>query len=279
MNYPLNNLLHDCIYILQNEDKTPHFVYHYTKFENAKEILNSGRLYMQPLEKQNDPWEFLTRENIGVVGADETFEESRKNLEKHNHAIDERKNYVRQASFSASVEGKHGWRYGWNLTRMWAQYADNHAGVCLIFNYKQLCNDFDAAFVDKHFSRPIKYVGLDELDELESKYWNATETFLDDAHIDLLFTKHDDFEHEQEYRFLAVNRGLGISDENPYLPIRNSFCGLITGKRFGKGVDKKGLREAMNQCNKDSRLLEMNPNQFSLPLYDPEHLKRLLAEI
>ena len=260
---------------LRNEDGSPLFLYHYTKFDSAIKILASGNLFMCSLEKQNDPWEFLTRDDTGVVNNGGSFEKTAQDLRDHDHAIEERKNYVRQASFSVDIEKRH----GWNLTRMWAQYADNHAGVCLIFDYKQLCDDFNAMFAGEetpHFERPIKYVSLYELDLLEDKYWEPTATFLNDNYIDLLFTKHDDYEHEQEYRFLAVNNSLKTSDENLYLPIKNSFCGLITGKRFELGYDKnmkdlrmKYLRDAMTLCNRDIRPFMMYPNGFSEPLVEP----------
>ena len=234
---------------------------------------------MSSLKKQNDPWESITREHTGVVGNGEPIEESLQNLRDHENAIAERKNYVRQTSFAVDIRSPHSiWRPGWNLSRMWAQYADTNAGVCLIFDYKQLHEDFHNAFVNTsspHFDRFIKYVNLYELDELEHKYWEPAKTFLDEEHIDLLFTKHDDFEHEQEYRFLAANRSLKTDDENLYLPIKNSFRGLITGKLFAQGYDKpqlqkreKRLRDAMNRCNKDSRLLEMRRDTFNDPLYD-----------
>ena len=159
---------------------------------------------------------------------------------------------------------------------MWAQYADNHAGVCLIFDYKQLCDDFDAKFANKVHD-PIKYVNLYELDKLEENYWEPITTLLDDAHVNLLFTKHDDFEHEQEYRFLAADRSLNRSNENLHLPIKNSFCGLITGKRFGLEDNRntlllrtKLLRDAMNLCNREGTLFNMFPNEFSRPLHIPK---------
>lgn len=233
---------------------------------------------MCSLEKQNDPWESVTRENTGVMGCDEPIEETLQNLRDHEHAIAERKKYVRQISFSVDARSSRStWRRGWNLSRMWAQYAETNAGVYIIFDYKQLRDNFHTAFANTtHFDNPIKYVSLYELDELESKYWEPAKTFLDKEHIDLLFTKHDDFEHEQEYRFLAANRSLETTDEILHLPIKNSFCGLIKGKLFAQGLDKNKLqlresrlRDAMNLCNKNSRLFIMQSDRFADPLYEP----------
>lgn len=249
---------------------------------------------MCSLKKQNDPWESITREHTGVVGNGEPIEESLQNLRDHENAIAERKNYVRQTSFAVDVRCPHSiWRRGWNLSRMWAQYADTNAGVCLIFDYKQLHDDFHNAFANistPHFDRFIKYVNLYELDELEHKYWEPAKTFLDEEHIDLLFTKHDDFEHEQEYRFLAADISLKTAEENLKLPIKKSFCGLITGKLFAQDYDKhqlqlreNRLRNAMNQCNRDSRLIEMRRDTFADPLYDRvaerEKIKQILGDI
>ena len=89
------DILQDCFKQLQNEDNTPRFLYHYTKFECAIRILASGRLFMCSLEKQNDPWEFLDREDTGIAVINQSIRESSQNLRKHDYAIAERKNYVR----------------------------------------------------------------------------------------------------------------------------------------------------------------------------------------
>ena len=174
---------------------------------------------------------------------------------------------------------------------MWAQYADNHTGICLIFDYKQLCNDFNAAFADEslHIEHPIKYVNLSELDEINDMFWRPIETVLDKDHIDYLFTKPADFEHEQEYRFLVANKNLNNSNDNLYLPIKHSICGLITGRKFGcedddnmKRLRMKHLRDAMDLCNKNMRLFNMLSHKFSKPLHDPvtsqEWAKHVLGE-
>ena len=286
MECPTPDFLQSCQCLFPTEDRTPRFLYHYTKFDSAIKILANGYLFMRSLENQNDPWEFLPRENH-IIGGGESLEETAQNLRKHSIAIDERNNYVRQASFSIDTN----LRYGWNLTRMWAQYADNHAGVCLIFDYKQLCSDFNAAFADKatHYAyRPIKYVDLYKLDDLEMKYWKPTTTFFHDDFIDLLFTKHEDFEHEQEYRFLAANRDLKSFDENLRLPIKNSFCGIIAGKRFEQRHEEninrlriKHLCDAIELCNRDVRPIMMSSHEFATPLYDPvaerERIKKNLG--
>lgn len=288
MEYPTPELLQHGLCFAPTEDKTPRFLYHYTKYESAIKILANGYLFMRSLENQNDPWEFLPRENH-IVDCGESLKESAQNLKKHSMAIDERNNYVRQASFSIDTNLRH----GWNLTRMWAQYADNHAGVCLIFDYKQLYDDFNAAFADKatHYAcRQINYVNLYELDNLEDKYWKPTTTFFHKDFIDLLFTKHDDFAQEQEYRFLAAIKDLKTSDENLRLPIKKSFCGLITGKRFEQKHEEninrlriKHLRDAMELCNKDVRPIMMYSHKFAEPLYDPiveqEFFKKLMDSV
>lgn len=292
MEYPSINILQGLLYQLQNEDGTPRFLYHYTKFENAIKILASGQLFMRSLDKQNDPWEFYTREDTGVMGTGEPIEETYQNLIKHNQAIAERKNAVRLTSFSIDAKDKYSCRHGWNLFRMWAQYADNHAGICLIFNYKQLCNDFNAAFADGttlQIERPIKYVNLSELDEINEMFWKPIATVLDEGHIDHLFTKPADFEHEQEYRFLIANKKLNNSNENLYIPIKNSICGIITGRKFGcdddanmKHLRMEYLRNAMDLCNKNMRLFNMLSYSFSEPLHDSaasqEWTKRVLGD-
>lgn len=98
---------------------------------------------------------------------------------------------------------------------------------------------------NRAFDRAVNYVNLLELDRIDDMFWEQVTTFLDESHIGHLFTKPDDFEHEQEYRFLVVNSELNTSDENIYLPIKNSFCGLVTGRRF----DTKNKENMKRLCD------------------------------
>ena len=152
-----------------NPDGTPKYLYHYTKVESAIKILETGTLRMNSLCKMNDPWEFLHRTPSVYCNGDPTMEETLKMVQQNINAHNERNNCVRLASLAIDNPDMLLLHKGWNLLSMWTLYAQNHEGICLVFDY----NDFQAAFKNmcnqrhlQHRHGQITYV--DDLDDLEA---------------------------------------------------------------------------------------------------------------
>lgn len=263
-----------------NPDGTPKYLYHYTKVESAIKILETGTLRMNSLCKMNDPWEFLHRTPAVYYSGDPTMEESMKMVQNNINAHNERNNCVRLVSLAIDNPDTLLLHKGWNLLSMWTLYGQNHEGICLVFDY----NEFQAAFKNmcnqrqlQHKHGQITYV--DDLDDLEDMFSQPIGSFVDDQHIDHLFTKPDNYAPEQEYRFVAINHQLTNSDTPEIMDIKSSIRGIITGYRYSStGTLDNQLTDLIALYNNMSRF-EMNSACLTDPLYSRQESREWLARI
>lgn len=191
-------------------------MYHYTSRETLIEmILPTGKFRMSPLKSTNDPreskeWfmglEYRHQHQSDVVSA---LNELNSEI---NHYI---KSGCKIACFTkdkehAQVRPGSGFKRGFGHARMWAQYADNHKGVCIVFNKSALIET-----INKELSYP-KYIWSDsvcyedvasyERDELHMSYddilekgiKSATENHINTYYKKLFFHKIIDWADECE---------------------------------------------------------------------------------
>jgi hypothetical protein len=124
---------------------------------------------------------------------------------------------------------------------MWQMYAEDHAGVCLVFDrdalIRELAPQLEAS--GRSFHDPVKYLkgGIDEADRsatfftLESPGGDAQEDV--ERHIErhrqaLYFTKLADWESEWEYRFIVVGKDYDYLD----CAIGDSLRAVVLGHEF-----------------------------------------------
>jgi hypothetical protein len=124
---------------------------------------------------------------------------------------------------------------------MWAQYADNHAGVCLAFDQDRLREAAMRLAESKSlklYQCAVRYLSDDEpprptelpISRLRADFHG----FIDDVFLTvvgrLYFTKAWDWSTESEYRFLVH----GEVDDYEYLDISQSLTGIFCGSRFAE---------------------------------------------
>ena len=100
-------------------------------------------------------------------------------------------------------------------TVLWAHYADNHKGICLIFDLleNRPFKDYDP---ERFAQGPIDYDNYLPVNYLKSKF---------DGISRLFFAKSPDWRYEKEYRFQ-------ILEESGYLKFNKTFLkGIIFGLR------------------------------------------------
>ena len=128
-------------------------LFHYTKISTAIEhILHEKRLKLSILKYTNDPREYKLkiRSSFGRVLSKEvpTYDELES---KANAKINRIYRYESRVmcfctntkpililSNGTSLEDEHALSNGWNKSRMWSQYGQDHYGVCLVFSKKEL---------------------------------------------------------------------------------------------------------------------------------------------
>ncbi|MCE9644709.1 MAG: DUF2971 domain-containing protein [Chloroflexi bacterium] len=131
-------------------------------------------------------------------------------------------------------------QHGWNRPRMWAQYADNHSGVCLIFDGKILHSNIVSSLKDrcKIFHGPVSYKNynaavtrpIDYSDIIDLGLTNGIRKFLFEHHNEYFLTKFPDWENESEYRWLLHSD----SKSEEYVSIEGALKAVLVGSDFPK---------------------------------------------
>lgn len=126
------------------------FFYHYTTWHAASEhILPTGRLRLSPYELMNDPLEAQPPSiGAGVTlpsGDDELLslaglkhvevQEAVARIRRHSKLL----SLAVDSPWATEIKGSdRRFGMGWARAPMWQHYADNHRGVCLIFDRRLL---------------------------------------------------------------------------------------------------------------------------------------------
>ena len=226
-------------------------LFHYTKTSTAiTKILYSRALKFGPLSKTNDPMEF--KDPIQMLTADfhidrdDTF----RILEEIRKAADDRKNKVQLLCFSID-KFENGQTYsggmhekGWARSRMWAQYAENHKGVCLVFYKDKLLIEIDKEIKKRRlksiqvicdrikYSNDVKeYENAFSVDITEQNVKDDFTNFYLKNKEQFLFQKLEDYRDEQEYRIVLLKDN-GMNGIEISVNIENAIAGIITGCDF-----------------------------------------------
>ena len=236
------------------------FLYHYTSLSSACKILESNSLKLSNLTSTNDPLEFLSPENFGFSYWGDI--DYKKVLHELYLAGQKRKNYVRMLCFCKDLfctpdEWKNEKNQdfadnllfkGWARSRMWAQYADNHSGVCLVFDKEEFQKSFNALANENTeilLDRAIDYTNyLTELETSMADINSGKRTvddysnfYLEDDKKKFLFQKCQDYRDENEYRFCLINRALKSPDESMFVNYGASLKAVILGQKFSTSLN------------------------------------------
>jgi hypothetical protein len=221
-------------------------LFHYTTATVALDhILLEARLRLSSPTGTNDPGEF-EEHNVGLIQDrdDEPWPPTRVERDLFFHGSSNLlRNRCRLACLSTAVRNERssltGFGDGYARARMWAQYADNHAGVCLAFDQKRLT---DAAIRLassrnlKLYKGPVRYLSDDEtprptelpISRLRADFHGFIDEVFPTVVGRLYFMKAWDWSTESEYRFLVH----GEVDDYEYVDISRSLTGILCGSRF-----------------------------------------------
>ncbi|MCP4553293.1 MAG: DUF2971 domain-containing protein [Bacteroidetes bacterium] len=118
----------------------------------------------------------------------------------------------------------------YNSTTMWSHYADNHKGICLIFDpfVKDPFKDYNS---DRFTEGSVDYDNYTPVNYLKSKLDGIRKLFL---------TKSIDWKPEEEVRYI-------IFEDYGFFSFKKEF---LTGVIFGLEVEKKDIDRFINICDK-----------------------------
>lgn len=229
---------------IQNPDR---WVYHYTSMKTALEfILPSGEIRFSPFNIVNDPresksWRFSVYSNNDNDLCINDFREinikSTEYLKIKSKVLclvrDEPKNLDKIDSL---------YRRGFSKPRMWAQYSDDHSGVCIVLDKERLKSIITSTFRNKgklyfgnieyenFFSQigEIKAFQLNYQDIIKNSLENVIDNMIVNYHKNYFFTKCEDWSTENEWRAVAICNENGYE----YVPIKEAICGLVLGVNY-----------------------------------------------
>lgn len=118
----------------------------------------------------------------------------------------------------------------YNSTTMWSHYADNHKGICLIFDpfVKDPFKDFNS---ERFTEGTVDYNNYTPINYLKSKREGIKKLFL---------TKSNDWKHEDEFRYI-------IFEDYGFFSFKKEF---LKGVIFGLRVKEEDIYRFINICDK-----------------------------
>lgn len=211
-------------------------LYHYCSLQKAIElILPHRRLLINPVGKSNDPRENKSY-NFAYYGTSSPELDDLNTWQPNDEITEEIRYGCKQTCFSSKKETIN----GYELSRLWALYSDNHKGVCLEIDeaifldensdlLNQNCYFGSVEYDDLNKGPPISLnINFDQLNHLGTKKYISK--FRIDNINSLFFRKNKEWESENETRLLLLSN----TQNNEYCTIEKSLCTIIAGVDFNK---------------------------------------------
>ena len=171
-------------------------LFHFTKWENLKFIMNDLTLLPSSFGKLND----MNEGNVHNMNMNKNFMVMY-NAEKY---INEQ---CRLLCFTQNYEIEGYGQEGTYHPAMWAHYADNSNGVCIVID-KETFIKKNRAILDAHFYQfeDVEYSIFNTPGEEKINYEAKTpEEFIKNNWKGLFFLKHKDWENEDEHRLFIMD--------------------------------------------------------------------------
>jgi hypothetical protein len=229
---------------------------HYTSAKVAFEhVLPVSRLRLSPYGRMRDPAENkdIVPGTSGYVDTN-TFDESVREMISEIKARRDRCRILSLTHNDASARETFG--CCWARPRMWEQYADNHRGVCLLFDIARLMRAMQVAFSARQIQawyRAVDYteagIAGSELRFLHderifdpAQRADAITDYIEKNTRDFFFLKTDDFKTEHEYRVVIMageqsaatepRFAVSFEGEFAYVDYDDALVAVIVGERF-----------------------------------------------
>jgi hypothetical protein len=230
---------------------------HYTCAQVAFEhVLPESRIRLSPYRRMRDP-----AENKDIVpgtagyGVDaDTFDESVRAMIDEIKARRDRCRLLSLTENDTSAPETFG--CCWARPRMWEQYADEHRGVCLLFDAERLTRAMQVAFsahqIQAWFGEvaytaagiagsKLRFLSDSRIFDA-SRRANAVTEFIEGNIGDFFFLKTDDFKTEHEYRIVimpgdesvpaAPSSPVSFESEFAYVEYGDALVAVLVGERF-----------------------------------------------
>ncbi|MGL1089214.1 DUF2971 domain-containing protein [Vibrio vulnificus] len=221
-------------------------LFHFTRKDTALEhILFKKSLRFGEFSGTNDPQEYKSK-LTGAIGCgwenhhDQKIEEVISLIDK---ILREKSKFI---SFCQNdIVDDNLQSHGVLKSRMWAQYGENHRGICIVVSKTKLIEQLTTAFElnyrlnygeiryeEPDLSRNIPCLDIDgmELDHFAS--YDVAINFVIKYINELLFTKQPDYKDEAEFRFVLTPKSLEHVSIPIYVDLLQCVHSIILGDAF-----------------------------------------------
>ncbi len=286
-----------------DEFDTHKYLYHYTSAETAMKILHSNTLLFCKLSSANDTTEAKIRISFDAPTdmSDKTYlkkcqaitnylKENKDGFQLLCFSMDTwvtskmRREYLKRVPANEAYYDVYG--RGFALPRMWAQYAQNHNGVCFVLNKERVIEKVNA---ERSFfeARSVHYADIASTYHIKEKQVNSiynkiknvangnlpylAEMKNDDFLKYNFFEKSADWSNEQEYRIIIYS----CADERQkILNLADAIEGVVIGERMddthkdilcalfeknfkNNGISAKEIRDRIKQISFNEQICRL----------------------
>ncbi len=211
-------------------------LYHYTSYPSLLKILETKSLRFGLLEKTNDPKEYLDH---SLVFSGNGYME---HCELYTYWISEEIKKYKLLCFTYDdvIEG-------FAHPRMWAQYASNNEGCCLVLNKEKIDIAINNLKSEKnYFSINKKILYENQIPEIEYFVEKDIEEFVKSNIEYFLFTKFIDWQNEHEYRYVIYENRTEMQ-KDILLSIEDAIEGVYFGHKFPQILKEKVMELFSNR--------------------------------
>ena len=203
-------------------------LFHYTKFDSFIEIIKSMTLKSSPLSKMND----LNEASIEFI-------DRNKNFLFHLKAEKYIKNNCSIVCFTKNYMNGEICELGGNHPAMWAHYADDSNGVCIVLDEKSLIENNKVSLSEIFYKiEDVKYShNCSPDDNITKSDYSDLSDFLQKNYKELFFKKHVDWSYEKETRLLIEKPEIDLN-------IKGAIKYIILGGRMKN--DEEKVRKIVN---------------------------------
>lgn len=227
-------------------------LFHYTKFESFLKILEDLTLLPSSFGKLND----MNEGNVSNMNMNVNFMvmyNAEKFIKERCHIL----------SFSQNYDEYEIVQEGTNHPAMWAHYAENSNGVCIVID-KDAFIKKNKVILESHFYKfeDVEYSLFNTPDDNDIDYNAKTpEEFIKNNWKGLFFLKHKDWENEDEHR-------LFIMDYDGKLSIDGCIKYVTLGRKLF--LNKGGIKEIMDKVVDPAKACyhRFIPHSFTTMCYD-----------
>ncbi len=259
--------------------KTNEVLFHYTKFETAKDyIIPKMQLKLSLLSQAGDPHEYKTK-LINLMHRQST----KTNVTQTREEIREKfKKKLFFCSFCQSNNTSPPTKFGHLKSRMWQQYGDSHNGTCLVFSKADLIKNMKNVASKENFflwhkkieyKNPgdIKWPTLKIKSEIDR---NNIDDIFAQTYKETLFTKDKDYKDENEYRLYAYSLNEDSQIEEIFVDVSHCLKAVICGDRCSKNSLKE-IYKISKQKDIECLTIKWDQNKFDFAIGKSQNIINL----